>query len=359
MVTTVLIFIAILAVLVLTHEFGHFIVAKKFGCRVDEFGFGFPPKLFGWKKGDTEYTFNLLPLGGFVKIKGENGDDEADPDSFGSKSAMRRIAILAAGVAMNILTAVVLMMVVMGVGVDRIIDDRLGPSAIIEDRAVTVVQVLDGSPAATASIEPGDILQSVEGLELITVESLRELLAADPSLERDVIVERNGEPLSKKLSAYTIPETGSAGFGVALIETGVVSYPMHVALWKGVTETWWITSETFKAFGDMAVRLVRREPLAAEVAGPVGIAVLTGEVVQMGYAHLLQFIALLSVNLAIINLLPIPALDGGRILFVLIEKLRGGKKVSAKVEGLVHMIGFVLLLSLILFVTYKDVLKLF
>lgn len=355
---TILIFIAVLAVLVLAHEFGHFIVAKKFGCRVDEFGFGFPPKLFGFKKGGTEYTLNLLPLGGFVKIKGEQGEGEQDADSFAHKSAGRRVLILAAGVIMNVLVAVVLMQIVMAVGTRQLIDERVSPSAHIEDRRTQIVQILDNSPAKTAGVEPGDIIVSVEGVsQPVTSANLRAALQQEPTKERRIVLKRADSEITKNLAAAKLQETDQYGFGVGLIETGIVSYPLPVALWKGVTQTWYITAETFKAFGGMLHKLFIGEKVSEELAGPVGIAVLTREVASAGFMPLLQLIALLSINLAIINVLPIPALDGGRILFVLIEKLRGGKKVRAQIENIVHVIGFLLLLLLIFIVTYRDIMR--
>lgn len=358
MLTTIVIFVAVLAVLVLAHEFGHFIVAKKFGCRVDEFGFGFPPKLFGIKKGETEYTVNLLPLGGFVKIKGEQGEGEDEPDSFAHKPAGKRILILAAGVIMNILVAIVLMQIVMGVGSRQLLDERISDSARITDHTTQVVQVVEGLPAHAAGIEPGDVIQQVEGVaQPVTLENLRAALQQEPDIKRTVVLRRGEQEITKELSAVQIPQTQQYGFGVGLIETGIVSYPVHVALWKGVTETWYITAETFKAFGGIIRKLVAGEKVSEELAGPVGIAVLTREVAAVGFIPLLQLIALLSVNLAIINILPIPALDGGRILFVLIEKLRGGRKLRGQVEGIAHLVGFLLLLALIFLVTYRDIMR--
>lgn len=357
MITTILIFVAVLAVLVLAHEFGHFIVAKRAGCRVDEFGFGFPPRLFGWRRGETLYSVNLLPLGGFVKIKGEQGEDEQDSDSFAHKPARTRLAILAAGVAMNLLVAIVLMQIVMGIGARRIIDERVTASARVRDHKIEVVNVLPDSPAAQAGVQTGDLLLSVEGLQgQASVTSLRDALQNQPRMVRKVVFQRGSETKEYNIAAYKIPEINQYGFGVALLETGIVSYPWYVAPWKGITETWFIAAETFKSFGNLIAGLVRGQPVGAQLAGPVGIAVLTREVASLGLIQLMQFIALLSVNLAIINFLPIPALDGGRALFVVIEKIRG-RKVRAQLEAVVHMIGFVVLLGLIILVTYRDIVR--
>jgi len=361
MLITILIFIAILAVLVLAHEFGHFIVAKKSGCKVEEFGFGFPPKLFSYKpkNSETEYSFNLLPLGGFVKIKGENGEDTEDPKSFSNKPAWKRLSILVAGVAMNIVLAIVLMQIVMTVGVERMMDDHYDDSVIIKNHGVQIVEIIKDSPAHVAGIQAGSWIQSLEGVEKITIDSVTSAAKTQPDLLREIVVQKGEEFFTTKISAQHLSEINDYGFGVGLSEIGTVSYAFPNSLWKGVTETWWITSETFKGLAEIVGRMVSGEKIEAEVSGPVGIAILTNEVRSHGWIQLLQFMALLSVNLAIINILPFPALDGGRIIFVLLEKIRGGKKVKPEFEGIVHLIGFVLLIGLIVFITYKDIMKLF
>lgn len=363
MITTIIIFIVILAILVLAHEWGHFITAKKFGCHVEEFGFGFPPRAFGIKSKKYPgmiWSINWLPFGGFVKIKGENGEDDAADDSFASKSATKRITILAAGVIMNILVAVVLMQIVMGVGAKRMIDDRISTSAIIENHQVQIIGGVEDSPAFAAGLEAGDVITEIEGYDgQITVDGIRQFLNAQgPDKVRGVSVLRDGQPTWFNHVGVTNITDESVGWGVFLVETGIVSYPWHIALWKGVEETMFITTETFKGLGGMISGFIQGDGLSEDVAGPVGIAVITGKVVEQGLVQILQFIALLSVNLAILNILPIPALDGGRILFVIIEKLRGGKAVRAQIEGTVHLIGFVVLLGLIVLVTYRDIVML-
>ncbi len=359
MVTTIIIFIVILALLVLAHEFGHFIVARYFGCQVDEFGFGFPPRIFGVQKGKTLYSLNWLPFGGFVKIKGENGEQAVDEDSFGHKSASKRVLILAAGVIMNILVAVVLMQIVMGAGVQRRITGPVDPSATVTNHQSEVVMVVEGGAASAVGIEAGDLLIELEGVEgNVGVAQLHEVAAQDPDKARKLVVERDGMFVNYTINAMPIPDTDQVGFGIIVDETGVVSYPVHVALYKGVTEVWNMTTGIFEGLGGLIRRMIAGESVGEAVAGPVGIAVITGEVAQLGFVALLQFMAFLSVNLAIINILPIPALDGGRILFVLIEKIRGGKPVRAQIEGIVHMIGFVLLIGLIILVTYRDIVRL-
>ncbi len=363
MISTIIIFIIVLAVLVLAHEWGHFITARKFGCHVEEFGFGFPPRAFGVKskkfKGMT-WSINWLPFGGFVKIKGENGEEQADKDSFAHKPAWQRITILAAGVIMNVLVAVVLMQLAMGFGVRRVLDDTISPSAIVEYPEVHITGALEDSPLIAAGAQPGDIIEAVEGYPFdvygeITVEGIRQYLNAETTPDTlGVSVLRDGI-LTWVPDVSATEYNGSQAWGVYLLETGEISYPWHIALWKGVEETVFITKETFKGLGGMVSGIFAGEGVSEDVAGPVGIAVITGQVLEQGFAQLLQFMALLSINLAILNILPIPALDGGRILFVLIEKIRGGKAVRAQIEGMVHFVGFVILLGLIVLVTYRDI----
>jgi regulator of sigma E protease len=359
MISTILLFLLVLSLLVLAHECGHFLTALALRVKVEEFGVGFPPRLFAFVKRGVRYSINAIPLGGFVKIKGETGEHRLDPDSFASKSLFRRFLILVAGVFMNIVLAAVLFSVGFMVGVPQALEGALPPSARVESRAVTVTQVLSESPAEIAGIHPGDEVVSVDQHVFPDATALRAYIQQESGEGVDILIRRGGEEISFLLTGAFQPETdGRMLIGVGLLDTGIVSYPWYVAPLKGIQATATYTAATVQAFGDLIGDLLHRAPPAVELSGPVGIAVMTGEVAQLGFAYLLQFTALLSINLAIINVFPLPALDGGRVLFLMLEKFRGAP-ICSRVEGMVHSIGFAVLMGLVLFVTYRDVLKLF
>ncbi|MEK7073669.1 MAG: RIP metalloprotease RseP [Patescibacteria group bacterium] len=349
---TFLLFLVVLSVLVFVHEFGHFISAKKLGVRVDEFGFGFPPRAFSVKRGGTVYSLNWIPLGGFVKIKGEMAEEATGRDSFATQSAPRRLLILAAGVTMNMLFAWFLFSVGAMIGLVETVD-AVHPSATVRNRAVTVTDVLPDSPASKAGIAYGDSIASVNGAPVVAVTALQETLR-NASGEVALTLTRGSTSREVRVTPVLLEKVGKLSIGVGLLETGVVSYPFWYAPVRGAQITAMNTLAVFEAFGGLVAGLVTGKGVSADVAGPVGIAVATGEVARLGFIYLLQFTALLSINLAVINILPLPALDGGRVLFLIIEKIRR-KPVDRKIEGIVHQIGFGLLLLLALFVTVQDV----
>lgn len=350
---TIIIFLLVLSVLVFVHEFGHFITAKKSGIRVDEFGFGFPPRLFGIKKGDTIYSVNLIPLGGFVRIKGEDGSGKSDPDSFAAKSIGRRMVIILAGVIMNVVLTAVLLSIGALVGMPRVIDGEIRFGKV-RDAQIQVVSILPGSPAERAGIETGDVIISANGKEYIEVEELRAHISANSAV--NFKLKRNGQELELSASTELLPQVARVGIGVGLLKTGIVSYPWYIAPWKGVSETGFYIKEITFAFGRILGDLFLGQPVSVDLSGPVGIAVIAGKVARLGFIHLLQFAALLSINLAFINVLPFPALDGGRMLFLAIEGAFR-KPVSRKVEAIIHNIGFVILIMLVLLVTYRDLVR--
>ena len=353
---TILLFIVVLSLLVFVHELGHFLVAKKMGMKVEEFGFGFPPKLFGITRGDTTYSINWIPLGGFVRIKGESGENRGDTDSFASKKAWKRFCVLAAGVVMNLFLAIVLFSIGFMVGLPTMIDENLSASATVKERVLTVATVVKDSAAAQAGIQDGDTINFIDGQTFPSAEAARTyLLEKGPS---GVTLEVKGQDDAVRTEKLTSTQIdGKNLLGVGLIETGLVSYSFFPAIGHGIMTTVDFTRQIFQAFGGMFMSLINGHGPGVELSGPVGIAVLTGRVAAMGFIYLLQFTALLSINLAVLNVLPFPALDGGRILFLIIEKLRG-RPVSQKIEAMVHNFGFGLLMLLVVFVTYKDIVHL-
>lgn len=359
MILTVLLFIALLSVLVFVHELGHFLVARACGMKVEEFGFGFPPKAFSVKKGDTEYSINWIPIGGFVRIKGENGNEKHDHDSFSSKKPWQRFLVLIAGVAMNFLLAAVLFSIGFMIGLPSMVDSTLPSSAHIRDSRLAIMEVMADSPAARAGIVGGDSIVSVDGQAATDAEQTRTYLADHGTNGVDLTIQKGDKTeQTVRVVSETLKGTATVGIGIGFIRTGLVSYPFHLAILHGVTATAQMTGDIFKSFYDLIASLITTQKMAAALSGPVGIAVMTGQVAAMGFVYLLQFAAILSINLGVINVLPFPALDGGRIFFLIIEKLRG-RAVNERLEIAMNNLGFLLLMLLVVFVTVKDVVHLF
>ncbi len=348
---TILLFILVLAILVLVHELGHFLTARFFKIDVEEFGFGFPPRIMGWKKGNTTYTINWIPLGGFVRIKGEDQPADKSPGNFGHKPARIRAAVIGAGVFMNLLLASLLFAICFMIGLPQIAED-LPPNARARDFNVQVIEVLKDMPAEKADVRAGDIILEIDGRDFDTVSDIQDYVDVDEG-SLHVKFRRGKETIEKDITPAVSEETGKRIMGVALVETALVSYPPHVALAKGVGATWFYVKEIIMSVYGWFKDLVVSQKSDVEFAGPVGIAVLTGRVARLGFVYLLQFAALLSVNLAVINILPIPALDGGRLLFIIIEKFRG-HAVRPKVEAAFHKVAFFGLMLVALLVTIKD-----
>lgn len=354
MVIGIIAFVLTLGVIVLVHELGHFLAAKRAGAAVEEFGFGFPPRIAGFRRGGTIYSLNWIPVGGFVRIKGESSTGNAEDDSFSNKSARRRAVVLAAGVAMNVILAAVLFAVSYAIGAPAVVDG-IGSSGHVRDVRVQIIRVVPDSAAAGAGIQSGDIVRSINDTAVTTVEEVQEQNAQHVDQPLTYTLERGADPLHLSVTPRASPESGQRGIiGVELVETGIVSYPLHVAFWEGIRATGSVTAQTAMAFVGIFAGLFRGENVGADVTGPIGIAVLTTQVARLGISHLLQFAALLSINIAIINVLPIPALDGGRMLFLLIEKIRG-RALNVRIESLIHNIGFALLLVLVAIITIRDV----
>jgi regulator of sigma E protease len=355
MIETVIIFVVVLSLLVFVHEAGHFLAARLFGIGVEEFGFGFPPRAIGWRRGGTIYSLNWIPLGGFVKLKGEL-NDQASPDAYLAKSKPRRLSVLAAGVVMNVVLAVLVFSIGYVFGLPRDLGNPLSPGAQVRERKLQIVALVPNKPAAAAGFKIGDEILATDGAVMITAQDFKNRLAERAGQSIAVTFRREGKEMTAQVNPTILEETGKPGIGIGLLESGIVSYPWYLAPFAGARTTLEFGVEIFKAFGRLVASLVLTGRPGVDVSGPVGIAVLTGEVAKLGLVYLLQFVGLLSLNLAIINVLPIPALDGGRILFLLIEAVRG-RAVSAKIEGMIHQVGFAVLISLVAIVTVQDILR--
>ncbi|MBU1033082.1 MAG: M50 family metallopeptidase [Patescibacteria group bacterium] len=365
----VIYFLIVLSVLVLIHEVGHFAAARLFGVKADEFGYGFPPRLLGfvkekgkWKRvgrkddgpyKNTIWSLNWLPLGGFVRIKGEQADGQDDPDSLNSKAIWKRMVILAAGVGMNWILAIVLFSTVFMIGTNVVLED-LPESARISERSVRITQIMAESPAYKVGLEPNDIVLSIDGVEPTSYKHGRDLIAERGEATFLVRIERDGVAQDIDVTPAYVKELDRVALGVGLAEVGHVSFPPLSAISVGVQITYGYTKAIVITFAEIFRDLATRQSVTQNIAGPVGIAVMTGQIAQQGIVPLLQFAAILSINLAVLNFLPIPALDGGRVVFLLVEKIRR-RAMSRNLEAAIHNIAFLILIALILLVTARDI----
>jgi regulator of sigma E protease len=393
--------IPVFGLLVIVHEFGHFITAKWAGIRVEEFGLGFPPRIVGVRKREqggfeviwlggrrdetddyigqkqtpfsgtsggissysdkpasnhTIYSLNFIPIGGFVRMPGENGDmhDENghyDEQSFAAKTAGKRLIVLIAGVTMNFILAMVLFTIAYSLG------EPTYPAVI--------GQVVAGSPAAAAGLRPGDTIVSADNQPVKLFSDVQTIvgnaLAADKdtrpnaTLPVQLVIRRAGSYtlVHTTVNARLHPPDGQGAMGVAE-KIIFVSSPAWEAPFKGVQQTFSVTGAFIQGITQMVTGQTK-----VQLAGPVGIVKITGEVAQsvpdLGWWPILSLTAILSLNLAIVNILPIPALDGGRILLILIEVVRGGKRLKPEREGIINFIGMALLLTLMVVITVSDV----
>jgi regulator of sigma E protease len=364
----ILIFLIILVVLVVSHEFGHFIVAKKSGIRVDEFSFGFPPKLFGKKVGETTYNFNALPFGGYVKIFGENPDEDSinGPDSqrsFVNKPKYIQAGVLSAGIIMNLLVAWLLLSVGFVSGLPTSVGSV--PRGVqIENQALTITSVSPGSPAEKSGIKTGDKIISLETnndttmllSSVLSAENIQSFVKSHPEEEIKMSLIRGKEPVTISV----IPERNKEGntmIGISMDTIGTLKLPIHRALWEGLKLTGDVTMMTVVGFYHLIHDAFLGQADMSTLTGPIGIVGVVGDAMEFGFVYLLSFTALISINLAVINLIPFPALDGGRLLFLLIEKIKGSR-IRPQVANIVNVIGFGLLMVLMVFITYHDIIKL-
>ncbi len=361
---TILLFFGVLFVLILVHEWGHFITAKKTGMRVDEFGIGFPPKLFGVKRGETEYTMNLLPIGGFVRIFGEDAAGAAESAdyarSFIARPKWAQAIVLVAGVTMNVLFAWFLFAIVLMVGLPTAVDEA---TATPEARLV-VASVLPGSPADLAGVPAGAVVTSLsageDSIEAKTPSAFRAFSETRPNEPLSLTVQSGGE--SKTLTVT--PEKGlvaeapdQVAVGVSLVLVENVTVAPHVALWRAVGMTYDSTIAITVSIASLLADSATLSADLSQVAGPVGIVGLVGDAASFGFTSLLLFTAAISLNLAVINMLPFPALDGGRLLFVAIESVTQ-RPINPKWVLRLNTVGFVLLLTLMVAVTWNDIARL-
>ena len=356
--------------MVFVHELGHFLTARGFGIKCEEFGMGLPPRAVGWQKyqgrwrliwGNREitpdepmiYSINWIPVGGFVKIKGENGDQAGESNSFGHKPIWQRNIVLAAGVTMNLVLCVLALALGFAIGMPSAVEDNQG-GKFVSAPQVQVTEILPDMPAVGSDVKPGDVIAKVNGVEITSSQALKDNFSQLVGQTAKITIERDNAQLEKDIAI--VQKDGITGIGIGIMDVGVVRYPLHLALWHGLVMTWqWLVLIVLAVVG-LVRQLFGGPSMGLDFAGPVGIAVMTGQAAKMGWIYVLQFVALLSLNLAIINILPFPALDGGRIMFLIVEKIRG-KAVNSKWENLSHNVGFLLLMLLIVIITYRDIIR--
>ncbi len=341
---TILQFLAVLTVVVLVHEFGHFAAAKAFGIRVHEFGWGFPPRLVRvFRKGETDYTVNLFPIGGFVRLEGEN--DPTKPRSLASKGVGTRLIVLTAGVFMNLALALVLFA---GFFMFTVPEDEL-----------RISQVSPGSPAELAGVLSGDVVLEVNESPINSMDDLSSQIDRNRGTEIEWLVRRDEDQHRVRMVPRVDPPPGEGATGVMVQRSGVSVRPTWYARhpWEAASRSVQVTWSVPGALKDAVTDWVFDDG-PTPFAGPVGIAQGTGEWSrEYGLISLIPLAALLSISLAIFNILPIPALDGGRLIFVLLEWVRRGKRVSPQKEGLVHLVGIVALLAMLVVISYNDIVR--
>ncbi len=361
---TVVLFVFIIAVLVFIHELGHFLAAKIFGVRVDEFGLGFPPRAAAFRLGETEYSLNFIPFGGFVKIFGETPDAETEtgPDrdrSMTAKAKWKQAVILLAGVSANWLLAWLLISAGLMSGLPMAVGEN--NDLPLSDIRTAILQVSPDSPAERAGLAAGDVVTYIasgrNNVNRPDVERFQQVIQRAPD-----IITIGYERGEKKSQVSLTPEEGFSAegkaIGVSLGEIGTLKLAPYEALKRGFTHTWQMTKMIFSGLGDMVEALWAGENIKDSVMGPVGIAGLVGDARSLGWIYVLTFAAFISLDLAVINLLPFPALDGGRLFFLAIETIKGSP-IRPKVANTLNVIGFLFLVGLMLVVTVFDVWRLF
>ncbi len=358
---TIVVFIVILSVLIMVHELGHFLVAKKMGIKVEEFGFGLPPRIIGFKKGETIYSINWLPIGGFVRLYGE---DEAGSGSvkvkkqpsvkkdlkraFFAKPLWKRALVVVAGVVMNFLLAVVII---------SYLFSAVGVS--VPGNKVIIADLTNNSPAKEAGIQKGDIIEEINGIKITSSNQLIDITKENLGKEITLKVNKEDKTREVKVTPREKYPANEGPMGVLISPNiEVKKYPWYQAPFLGTLEALNMSWLIISGLGLMLYQLIVFGAVPQGVAGPVGIAQLTGQFVELGPMAVLSFVSLLSLNLAILNILPFPALDGGRLAFIIIEAVFG-RRIGLKYESYAHAIGMMILIALILVITVNDLIRVF
>lgn len=359
MIFSILVFFVILSILVLIHELGHYLVAKKNNVYVEEFGFGLPPRIWGKKIGETLYSLNWLPFGGFVKLLGEEEHElegkklspELKKRTFASKNHLQKALIIVAGVTMNFILGWGVMSILLIQGVQSPTD------------TVVIEQVIPQSPAEKAGLKKGDVILSVTTtdnkiVQIKTPDDLILLSKGNEEKNLSLHIKRNAKIIDTSLIPRKNPPKGQGAVGIALSQGfEIKKYPWYSAPFYGLKESFSITHTIVKELVTTLYRLVTFQKVSGDIAGPVGIAIITDQAVKYGVQAVLQLLGILSFNLAIVNILPFPALDGGRLALIIYEVI-SRRKVNPKIEQKLNLVGFTILISFIVLVTVHDIAKL-
>lgn len=358
-----LIFILIIIILVLVHEWGHYKSAKIFGIRVDEFGIGFPPKVKTlFERNGTKYTLNWIPFGGFVKIFGENGRDELQANTdegkgiaFYNAKKYKQAIVLFAGVFMNYILAALIFFVIFAFGTYAGVEGVTNSKYVKTDPITIVQSILPDYPAGMAGVLPGDVIVSMSYgdtyIEVPTPTQIIDAVSTNQATEYNFVINRDGENMTIGLSPT---EGDSPKVGIMMSYVAKIKYPVHVAFVKGFETASIMFGQVTKGI----IGIFTGHTSIGDISGPVGIVGIVGDIYKIGFTELLAFTALISLNLAVINLVPFPALDGGRLLFVGMEAITR-KPVPQKFFEYANATGFILLIGLMILVTVRDVLRLF
>src|SRR3989344_51820 len=349
----IIIFILVLLIVVIVHEYGHFFAAKSMGMRVKEFAFGFPPKLFSWKRGETTYSLNAIPLGGYVAIDGENeGNGTNDNRKFGSKSRLAQLWVLFAGPMMNIILAFVLI-TASYIGINKVNPNTIPPLVILD--------VMKGSPAEIAGIKSGDIVSSVyvdgdiDPSYNPSIELFQESIQNSKDKKIILEIEKNKEIKIVEIQPEKIDGDYKIGVSLGVLESKTL--PFGQAVVAGAIDTAKMTKGTILGFGTLFKNIFSGISVKDSLMGPIGIAGQVGVVADFGFRYLLLFTAMISISIGILNLLPLPALDGGRVLVTIIESARR-KSFPSSILQKINLFGFLALFALLIFITILDIIKL-
>ena len=344
--------IIFLSILILVHEVGHFLTAKKFGLLVEEFGFGLPPKIWKKKIGETIYSINALPFGGFVKILGEDGADSGSREkerSFVNLSIEKRAIIIAAGVLMNFLLGWIVLSIIFMIGIPQV---------------VLITEIKQNSPAMEIGLKTGDQIIEINNVKILNEnknifgsEQIIKIINENRGKETAVKIKRNGEAIDFSVVPRINPPAGEGSLGISLIDAGLPKQNILMSFWEGLKASLILIKTIALAIFDLIAKAFIGKASLEAITGPIGIVKITSQAGSLGFVYLLQLLALISLNLAVINIFPFPALDGGRLIFLGIEKIKGSP-LNHKFEKITNAVGFGILIFLMLIITIKDIIRL-
>lgn len=359
MILTIFITFFSLIGLITLHELGHFLFAKKFGVKVEEFGIGYPPRLFGKKIGETVYSLNLLPFGAFVRLPGETEESD-DAQSFSKQPIKKRVLIVLGGVLAFWVIAAIIFSIVFSLGAPVAVEDEANANLI--NPKVTIIAVAKDSPAQAAGLEVGDTIKELSFMdEQFSPDKTKQVQDFTNNYlgeEVNLTIERGKEVFSVSLIPRISPPQGEGPMGVALARTAIKKYPFYLAPWQGIVTTGKLTISIINGYAGAIKNVFIGKPSGVQMTGPVGVFQMLTQAQELGMIYFLNFLAMISVYLAIFNLMPIPAVDGGKLLFLTIEAVRK-KPVPQKIEQNITAAFFMLLLILMVFVTINDISRIF